>query len=167
MKNILMALVPIITGFIVNMISKKGHPWKTYMVIYVVYFFFLMSMDCRAETYFQPIESKLDHGTQMYYFDKMDFHERSGDYHFKKAEDIAWYLPETDDYIKAHYCFNGFLATFGVRTPMSKIVAGCITFLSSYGLSCMMEWQKMQTHLYESRYHYEMSEFYYEVLQKA
>lgn len=51
--------------------------------------------------------------------------------------------------------------------PMSKLVGVVRVTLILYGIDCCNEWHYINNKLYSSQCHYEMMEFYEEVLKKS
>ncbi|CCB85205.1 putative uncharacterized protein [Parachlamydia acanthamoebae UV-7] len=51
-------------------------------------------------------------------------------------------------------------------SPQSKLIAAILNLLLQYGLDCLDEWEEIDEKLYRIKYHYEMAEFYQDVLNK-
>lgn len=111
---------------------------------------------------------KLDYGQRWEVMEKIEWHEKKGDEAWGKANELYWFMPDTEDRRKADYCFTTMVAgMFGGATPLSKVMAACAAFLSQYGLDCLEEWRKIQMFILEAQHHYELQEFYEEVLVKG
>lgn len=96
-----------------------------------------------------------------------NFHLENGKRTFKDAQDRCAYLPNTDDRTKAKYCFTSAISLVGSSTPGTKLVAAVTTFLVQYGIDCMDEWHYINNKLNWSKYHFEMCDFYRDLLDKA
>ena len=49
-------------------------------------------------------------------------------------------------------------------TPQSKLIRSLISLMLNYGLDCMDEWDYINNKLYWAEYHWDMYEFYCNVL---
>lgn len=154
-------------AFMANVICRETHNWRRYLAIFFLILSFLYFTQASASVDFPIIKMQLDEDQIDEYMDRCDYHHQKAMQALWMAQDLVWYLPQTTDREKAEYCFTTLLTTFSAPTPWSKIAAACIAFLSKYGLSCMDEWEKIQTYLYEAKHHFELEEFYEDVLIKG
>ena len=76
-------------------------------------------------------------------------------------------LPNLTDRQNARYCFTASIAGITPLPPQSKLIAIILATLAEYGVDCVNEWYYINEKLYWSQYHYEMAEFYEEVLRKS
>lgn len=102
-----------------------------------------------------------------YYMKLRDEHLEKAFYHYNQSYLACWYCPRITDQEKARACLTSLWASFGATTPNMKFVAALGALLLQYGLECMREWHFVKTNLYESQHHFEMYEFYNELLAKA
>lgn len=109
----------------------------------------------------------LDINQRLYYQQLIEHHRIEGDKAYIESKEKCWWLPNLTDREKARYCYTTALAGIATGTPGSKIVVMTITLLGQYGLDCIDEWHKIKTLLHSSQYHYEMMEFYQNVLNKS
>jgi len=175
----------IITGgfFIANIISKQKHIVWNYIGIFffVLGILFLSSSKAEAapfkpnasieiETFNHAFFGKnaaLTRENKQYYTDKIEFHKSNGERTFKDAKNKCWYLPGLTDRQNARYCFTSAGASLYPGTPQSKLVKVIITTLIQYGVDCISEWEYIDNKLYWAQYHFEMMEFYEEVIVKG
>ena len=109
----------------------------------------------------------LDHNARLYYMKKIDFHRENAIRTYENARKKCMWLPKKTDRDLAKNCFTAAAASIAASTPQSKVVAMIITMLTSYGLDVIDEWNYINDQLYWSEYHWEMFEFYSNVLVKA
>jgi hypothetical protein len=101
------------------------------------------------------------------YIDLVELHKDRAETCMMSADIEVWYMPECEDKEKAKYCLGAFMASISAPTPTSKVIMACLAFLGNYSIDCMDSWQRIQYHLHKAKYHYEMMEFYQEVLMKG
>lgn len=117
----------------------------------------------KAQGGFQFALSKKD---RKFYQEKVKFHKENGEKAYRDAKKKCWWLPDTSDRDKAKYCFTTAISLIAPNNPKSKLMGAILTLLLQYGLDCMDEWNYIQNKLHLSEYHFEMMEFYQEVLQQ-
>ncbi|PJD97306.1 MAG: hypothetical protein CK425_04095 [Parachlamydia sp.] len=100
------------------------------------------------------------------YQDKVKYHTNMGQSIYEYTKKKIWWLPKTSDREKARYCYTTAFATVVPGTPQSKIRAAILAFFLQYGLDCMDEWDEISEKFYWMEYHFEMAEFYQDVLDK-
>ena len=98
---------------------------------------------------------------------KVEFHDKWGKYNLDQAQSKCWWLPNVSDREKAIYCWVTFMGSVAQTTPQSKVVVGLLSFLTLYGIDCVNEWDEIKTLLNWAEYHYNMKEFYENVLVKG
>lgn len=108
----------------------------------------------------------LKYSDYVFYIKKRDEHLDKAIHHYNQAYMACWYCPRISDQDKARMCYTSTWAMLGT-TPSLKIVLAVGSLLSQYGLECMKEWNFIKTNLYESQHHFEMYEFYNEILARA
>jgi hypothetical protein len=120
--------------------------------------------DAKMEISMMKEFDMLTHQERKYYMDKIEFHDANGKRTYADAKNKCWFLPEVSDRDKARWCFSTFVAGIAAGTPMSKVVAMILNALANYGLNCIDEWEYIQNKLHWSEYHFEMKEWYENVL---
>jgi hypothetical protein len=156
---------------------KTRHSFWNYMLAILMTFFLLFAYDTLTAKEFIPnagieistLRSLIDQELitpqqREYYLDKIDFHESNAKRTYEDAKNRCWWLPEISERDKARYCITTAGALAQPGTPQSKIIKALVNLLIQYGIDCMDEWAYIQNKLYWSQYHWEMYEFYCEVL---
>lgn len=188
---ILSISITIIVYILDKIFSKKTRSPYVYLsmflILTIVNFFFFDKADASEASKFNfeyPIDYIPDAKTEIsylsilrayklspkdrkYYEDKVRFHKSNAERTFRDAKNKCWYLPDIDDRDKAKYCFNTGMAAVFAGDPYSKAIAAVASLLLQYGLDCMDEWEYIQNKLHWSQYHYEMMEFYQDVLENG
>jgi hypothetical protein len=100
------------------------------------------------------------------YQDKVKYHTNMGKTLYEYTKRKVWWLPSVSNKEKARYCYTTAIATLGAGSPYSKIVAVTLSLLLQYGLDCIDEWDEISEKFYWMKYHFEMAEFYQDVLDK-
>jgi hypothetical protein len=93
------------------------------------------------------------------------FHQENGDRCFKDAKEKCWWLPDVSDRDKAKFCFTNIGIVACPGDPKSKLIIALVTSLIQYGINCTDEWHYINNKLYWSQYHYEMMEFYDDLIR--
>lgn len=147
---------------------------------YIVYFFMFLLInwafaDKAEASHFRPsawiectsmqkrLQNLMPHERQ-YYQEKKEFHLKEGKRTFEDAQKRCKWLPEYTDRQLAQNCFITALSAIASGSPQSKALSMLVTALGQYGLGVLDEWAKIDEKLYWSQYHYEMYEFYTQVL---
>jgi hypothetical protein len=92
--------------------------------------------------------------------EKMDYHFDEGCKCFKEAQEACLWIPDLTERDKAQFCFNNFLAVLAPGTAKIKAIAALLSAFAQYTNGVMIEWQKIDTKLQQTKYHWEMEEFY-------
>lgn len=82
---------------------------------------------------------------------------------------IRFYVKNKARRSKEYYYKDCFACVIGGLTATdlkSTAIIMLMSMLTKYGLDCLDEWNAINTKLRWSEYHYEMQEFYKEVLKK-
>ena len=95
---------------------------------------------------------------------KYDFHKANADRCYEEAKERCWWLPKIDERKKARYCLTSGGAMLAFGDPRSKLMAAFVNALIQYGLDCCDEWEFINNKFYWAEYHYEMMEFYGQML---
>lgn len=162
------ACIVVGSAFIANLIFRNKHPWISYILAFILVLLSSIFFGLGAyEFKFTPVEMKLSKDDRVTYRELRDYHLDNAQNCEAQARLCCTFLPDVPDRDKATYCFEILVSTLLPTQPMSKIMAACATFLIKYGFECMQEWHKIQKYLHEAKYHYEMYEFYQDVLDKA
>lgn len=147
---------------------KKGlaFTWFVFLFLLGVYFLFkslyIFSGEYEYENY-----RMLKYSEYAYYIKERDHHWQKAMYHYNQAYMACWYCPRIEHQDKARMCLTSASSMVGSSTPTGAFVMSLTTLLVQYGCECMREWHFVKTNLYESQYHFEMYEFYLDVLAKA
>ena len=102
-----------------------------------------------------------------YYQDKANFHKREGERCFQDAKDLCWYLPRIDDRTIARNCFTTMFTMVGSMTPSTRAIVLLSKLFMDYGLESIDEWHQIQNKLYWAEYHFEMYDFYTDLVAHA
>ena len=106
-------------------------------------------------------KKKIEHWKQQY-----KYNETRGIACFKDAERRCWYLPTIQDYDMGKNCFIVGIAFVGAKEPRAKIAATIISAATILGIACIDEWNQINTLLKTCQYHFEMCDFYADLLKK-
>jgi hypothetical protein len=106
-------------------------------------------------------KKKIDYWKHQY-----KYNETRGIFCFKDAERRCWYLPTITDYDMGKNCFIVGIAFVGANEPRAKIAATIISAATIMGLACIEEWNHINTQLKTCQYHFEMCDFYADLLKK-
>lgn len=101
------------------------------------------------------------------YRDKKNFHQNAAIAALEKAHEKFWWLPRLSDRTMARSCFATAMTTATASTPQSKLMAAIINTMITYGLAAMDEWDYINYNLVDAQYHFEMMEFYNDVLNRG
>jgi hypothetical protein len=97
--------------------------------------------------------------------EKRDFYKKNAERCLNDAKNMCWYFPaKLRD--KSFYAFS---LTTSMAVPgdfRSKAVASLVTTLIEYGADCYEEWTNINTKLYWAQHHYEMYEFYSDLIKQ-
>ncbi len=112
---------------------------------------------CRKQAYTQKDKK---------YYQKMErYHDNEGHKCYENAKSRMWYLPNLTDREKARYCFTCAITTAMPGDPRAKIVGTIAQLIIQFGLDWIDEYNYVKNQLNWCAYHYEMSDFYYDVLR--
>lgn len=98
---------------------------------------------------------------------KVIFHRENAERCYRDAEKRCWYIPDITARRNADYCLSNAGALCYPGTPQSKLIAVMINTMVQYGLDCCEEWHHINNKLYWAQYHYEMMEFYQDLIAKG
>ncbi len=101
------------------------------------------------------------------YKDKKNFHQQEAIKAFERAHEKFWWIPRISDRSMSRSCFTTIMTTATASTPQSKIMAAIINLMITYGLSAMDEWDYINYNLADAEHHFELMEFYNDILNKA
>jgi hypothetical protein len=101
------------------------------------------------------------------YRQKKSFHQAQGIEAYERAHEKFWWLPRISDRALARSCYTSAMTTITATTPQSKIVAVIVSTMITYGLAAMDEWDYINYNLADAQHHFELMEFYNDVLNKA
>lgn len=109
----------------------------------------------------------LKYSEYSYYIKERDYHYKQAMHHYDQAYMACWYCPRIDHQDKARMCLTSAASMVGSTTPSMMFAVSLMTLLTQYGCECMREWHFIKTNLYECQHHFEMYEFYMDLLAKA
>lgn len=98
---------------------------------------------------------------------KRDKHKREGKKEYNLAEETCVLIPDIDDREYAKHLFAVAVTTSVQALRWSAVVYGLTAMLIEYGIDVYDAWNKMNFHLNNSKYHFEMMEFYQDVLERG
>jgi len=180
MSTILGMIILIISQFFANLITHSIHTLKGYVTSAIIGFLAIFASnnlygndlnylrfmcDNEIRCVLSNVNPKvLTHDQRVFYMAKMDFHEENAHRCYNDAKNRSWWLPDTTDRDKARYCFTAIGGLGSPGTPQAKLVRALVTLMLNYGLDCMDEWDYINNKLYWAEYHWDMYEFYANVL---
>src|SRR5574338_60665 len=103
---------------------------------------------------------------ERYYIKKKEEHYQLAIKYSEQVFMACWYCPNINNQEKARMCYNSVWAMLGSSTPQLKLIMSVGSLLMQYGLECMREWNFIQDNLHNAQHHFEMYEFYTDVLNK-
>ncbi len=150
----------------------------TFTLLFMGAFYLLRSVHAFGEEYEYTEESLIEihnfytrkalkYSEYNYYIKERDYHYKKGVYHYDQAYMACWYCPRINDQEKARMCLVSSVSVVGCATASLQLVAIVTSFSLQYGLECMREWNFIKKNLHEAQHHFEMYEFYLDVLAKA
>ena len=174
MKDLIQASITTLIILIYNIFYGEKKSFVYYMIIWSILFFGCLGInkicadipDAKYEIeYFQMIIPKnLSDKDKKFYKDKRDFHLENAERCYNDAKNKCWYLPNISNRDKGRYCFTTIIVLISPGNQPAKIILGLLNLLGSYGLDCIEEWNYIEEKLKWSSYHYEMYEFYRDLL---
>lgn len=182
LMSILYALIIVLIVFSVNMLFQRSHNYKLYILTFLCscLMFECSHSKCHAMTLPNQMpafcrEHKIgyvpDHALTKdqvkYYEQERDMHKYNAERTFNDAKSSCWYYPNTSDRHKARECFQVAVATLAASGTKEKAIIILASSLVTYGFDCWNEWDYIENKLYWSRYHWEMYDFYVDLLSKA
>ncbi len=115
----------------------------------------------------RPKPKYLTHVQKIDFRQKRDESKANAERTYRDAKDRCWWLPNVDDRNMARHCFEVALASLNPGTPQSKLVCMLLVALGEYSWYCWDEWEYIENKLKWSAYHWDMYEFYCDVLDKG
>lgn len=82
----------------------------------------------------------------------------------EEAREITLLIPCPSDKEKADYCLKILMGSWVGGTPQTKLAAIAFAFLSEYIPACINDWRRLTDLMHEAKYHYEMAEFYEQLM---
>lgn len=102
-----------------------------------------------------------------YYREKKNWHQNEAILAFERAHEKFWFLPRISDRSMARSCFTTAMTTVTASTPQSKVMVAIVNVMITYGLAALDEWEYINYNLAEAQHHFELMEFYNDVLNKG
>lgn len=171
--------------FVTNMIFKLHHNWWKYATLFLVVFAYCLFSNSKAEAF--ELSSKYQPGHHLHYYAKKidnkfnaarmsdsnrakyealeQEHLQKAYEDYTNAQNRCMWLPKMEDKIKAEYCFGTAMNMLSATNPMSKVVVTVMSLATIYGIHVIREWNDINTLLLSAKHHYEMQEFYTDVLK--
>ncbi len=173
-----LAIITTASAFLATLICRTEHRPLRYIFVFILALLASYALNCNAmeiedidakihSFHMQEFNAAIPLELRQVYVEKCEYHKQQGALYLKYAEDLSLFWGDETDRQKANYCFKVLLAMIVPATPMSKIIAGAIAFISDYGLDVLDRWHLIRTHLMTAEYHFKMLEFYQEVLEKG
>jgi hypothetical protein len=98
--------------------------------------------------------------------EKRDFYKKNAERCLNDAKNLCWYFPaKMRD--KSFYAFSITTSMAAPGDLRSKAVACLVTTLIEYGADCCEEWNNINTKLYWAQHHYEMYEFFSDLIKNG
>lgn len=181
MINFLHSLLVVLSAFIGDLCTKNKVDKRTYFLLFVAtyilsscFYNFCDDFNDRQVFYFEEQSFKLPyhqdcqftHEAVNYYVSNIDYHLMWGKEYFERSIEHAWYLPDLTDREKALECLKSVISASTGVTLQQKALNACVSLLTSYAIYASFNYNVMIENLYTSKYHYEMADFYLELLVK-
>lgn len=180
-------LLSIATIMIVDLRFKYTNGWKYYMRVYAIILGWCILLDyaqVEANLYndqmkfYNELHSEISHIREFDYFGLtlndqqrqnfnilMNHHLQEGQRCFREAEGMCTLIPDFDSKDVATYLFSQALI-LSINSSFDAIIINLEAQLVEYGIHQFNQWKKMQTKLRESKSHFEMMNFYKDLLEK-
>ncbi len=163
-------IVPVIITIIYMvadiLLARFKSLWK-YIIIFLficgLEFFFSVSI-CQANI---PKYECLTQVQRTDYERKVKYHLLKANYCFNQAYEESMFIPNLDSKTIARHLFESCLWSIGTGTLRGAAIASLGVSLYNYGMFMYDQWELIDTLLLESKYHYEMMDFYNNVLRKG
>lgn len=144
--------------------QKRSFPW--YLCVFLLLLLMNLMFPHEAHSA-HPKHRVLTHVQKEDFSNKRDDSKANAERTYKDAKDRCWWLPDIDDRKAARHCFEIAYSSLNPGTPQSKLVTMVLIGLGEYVWYCWDEWEYIENKLKWSRYHWEMYEFYCDVLEKG
>lgn len=164
---------------IIDICSERKRTFSKYLLIFMLFLGITYTFKANAEEYVndplrydllfrqyvEEYEDEIDPDECM--FEKWRLHGIHGKKLYKRAQCIVWYLPNTDDSELAKSAFITAMSGIPNASVTGKICTMTLTYLTQYGLDCMEKYKLVNNYLHRAEYHFEMHEFYEQVMDQA
>ncbi len=160
----------------------RGKRISGYILVYLFIYFFLWGLFINKISAGEPLvycghtvaEGKYPKNKEEFfkmrdhYIKKVEWHERQARHYFLESKKKCWYMPTIDMQSDARELYCYFLAhvlhSCTAGDPRSVLMTMCLNGLQYIGVRAMKEWDDIEHDLRCARYHYEMCEFYGDVI---
>jgi len=116
---------------------------------------------------FQHYDAYNDHQVK-HFKEKLSYHTKEGQRSFRDAEKICLLIPDISDRDIAKSLFkNALILSLSAKDSWAGIIISLTNMCCDYGLCVYDQWSRMEYHLNESKYHFEMMDFYKDVLART
>lgn len=180
MISLLEAIILIAIVYAIGALTR--HKMKNAVYIFLFFVFWLSAflfgptlqasvIDSKIEIkqvqfYLSTIQGRLSKEDQKFYQDKIRFHKSNGDRCFNDVKNKCSWLPSIDDRDTAKFCLITAGTVVAPADPLSKLIAVTVELFVYYGLNVIDEWNYIKNKMYWAQYHYEMLEFYQDVIRQ-
>lgn len=157
------ALICTMSAVIGNLVTRNTHRFSLYFLVFFMAYLFSVFIEGHSYELY-PYESKLSQDQKEFYMKRYEFHKAKAISSYETAKNMSMFSLELSEKEKADYCFKTLMATLVGSTPMSKVISAGIAFISQFICDSIGTWHTIQVLLYDSMHHYELQEFYENVL---
>ena len=102
-----------------------------------------------------------------FYRNKKQYHQDEAIKAYERAHEKCWWIPRISDRTIGRSCFVSVMTTVTAPTPQSKVMAAIVNLMVTYGLAAMDEWDYINYNLMDASHHFELMEFYNDILNRA
>ena len=163
MQAILSGATMALIFFVMEIYSeKKGTIWR-YILVFLIAFlgtFAIRSYAEEAKFSVYNLQVEFREWKSQDWEEKAWEHLAEAEECIEEAREITLLLPCPSDKEKADYCLKILMGSWVGGTPQTKLAAIAFAFLSEYIPACINDWRRLTDLMHEARYHYEMAEFY-------
>ena len=135
-------------------------------ILFIIGLFYAIRGHAAQYSYYDRYTT-LTYSQGKYYREKKNWHQDQAIKAFERAHEKFWFLPRISDRALARSCFNTAMTTATASTPQSKIMAAIVSCMITYGIAALDEWDYINYNLMDAAHHFEMMEFYNDVLNKG
>lgn len=173
-----MGLTMMTVIFLANLVTRNKHKLADYVLVFIIGFLISYVQIGKCHAYqgidfnsakfeLQDYRAALDE-EQIDHFEMLAKKNREmGNLCVFTAKKMIWFLPDLTDEQMSNMCLATFSVGLAPTTPWSKIIRMFIAVSVQYVGHCKNEWNHIQNLLHTAEYHFELAEFYDDVVEKA